>query len=297
MSRLKKVDSRAHFEARKGSQTQAIDYCSKEDTRISGPFTYGEKSEEKQGKRNDLLEFINTAKTEGMKKARIADPSTYVRYRNSLRGALADFVLDDIDNATKEAPEVIMLYGPPGCGKTRLFVQSEKDGHMLGATDGFWFDGYSGEEAVLIDDYAGKASKWSLTQTLRILDRYATSVPVKGSTIGWAPKKIYLSTNIHPMKWFEYTGREAQYDALKRRFTTVQSWDSKGKMMTIPRDGLGWNSWWAGPHFDFEGKCTDAWDYWINPMTKLVPPVMEHTLDDVEDMPMFDEFRGYFERE
>lgn len=45
-------DKTLHIEPRKGSQDQAIAYCSKEETRVSGPFKYGKKSQ--QGYRSDL---------------------------------------------------------------------------------------------------------------------------------------------------------------------------------------------------------------------------------------------------
>lgn len=40
---IKKLFPRAHIERRLGTQQQAIEYCSKEDTRIEGPFEYGTK--------------------------------------------------------------------------------------------------------------------------------------------------------------------------------------------------------------------------------------------------------------
>eukprot|EP01045_Picozoa_sp_COSAG04_P006817 COSAG04_NODE_342_length_16268_cov_11.873214_16_plen_201_part_00 len=46
----------AHVEVRKGKQAEAIAYCSKEDTRKEGPWTFGEKTDVFQGKRSDLLD-------------------------------------------------------------------------------------------------------------------------------------------------------------------------------------------------------------------------------------------------
>lgn len=47
-----------HFEPRRGTRKQAIQYCMKEDTRVEGttPFVYGD-VESAQGKRTDLSEF------------------------------------------------------------------------------------------------------------------------------------------------------------------------------------------------------------------------------------------------
>lgn len=53
LSYMRSLESRAHWEIRRGSQQDACNYCSKEETRVSGPFTHGELK--KQGQRMDLI--------------------------------------------------------------------------------------------------------------------------------------------------------------------------------------------------------------------------------------------------
>src|ERR1700748_3707952 len=48
-------DQTIHIESRNGKQHHAIEYCSKEDTRIEGPWEYGEKA--KQGERTDQCQI------------------------------------------------------------------------------------------------------------------------------------------------------------------------------------------------------------------------------------------------
>lgn len=50
-------DNTIHFEPRKGTQKQAIDYCTKEDTRIESPTFYG--SKKCQGNRSDLDSMVD----------------------------------------------------------------------------------------------------------------------------------------------------------------------------------------------------------------------------------------------
>ena len=80
---------------------------------------------------------------------------------------------------------------------------------------------------------SGSSSKTRLDTVLRLLDRYIERVPIKGSHSWWTPKRVYVTTNIHPWDWYEWAGREAQYPALQRRFTQLQLWDSTGSQQLI----------------------------------------------------------------
>jgi len=51
----RKFDARAHFEIRRGTQEEAMDYCMKEDTRVEGPFIFGTPRINEQGARNDIV--------------------------------------------------------------------------------------------------------------------------------------------------------------------------------------------------------------------------------------------------
>lgn len=83
LSYLKKLHSTAHWEKRKGSQEQAIAYSSKEDTRVSGPWIYGDKKV--QGQRSDLESIrymmLNDCHLDDIKDANF---SCYIRHKRAI---------------------------------------------------------------------------------------------------------------------------------------------------------------------------------------------------------------------
>lgn len=64
----------------------------------------------------------------------------------------------------------------------------------------------------------------------------------------WKPKSIRITSNVHPMLWYEWEGREQQRGALKRRFTKVTVWrdDSPDPIVLTP-EHASWDAFWEGP--------------------------------------------------
>jgi hypothetical protein len=125
------------------------------------------------------------------------------------------------------APTVILLFGQPGAGKTRLVNDKYPIGKVSfrKAPDTKWFDGYDGHKVLLLDDFSGAASKMSLSYTLQLLDRYEIAVEVKGDTVPLLATKIFMTANNHPSTWYKWDKREIQYKALSRRIHYVIGFD------------------------------------------------------------------------
>lgn len=240
--------ARMHLEKRRGSRNEARDYSMKDESRESGPYEFGEFADTAQGKRSDLSRACDMLQS-GSSLIDVAqsEPTTFVRYNRGLQA-----LVNIQPRERTEAPEVTLLYGPPGCGKTRAVRESESVDELWVSPPGStmqWFDEYQNQEAALFDDFDGKSSKVPLSTCLQILDRYAIRVPVKGSHVWWLPRRVYITTNYHPREWYDWSSREVQYPALKRRFTHVIYWaftgeEGEGPLLLTP-DSDQWDSFWS----------------------------------------------------
>lgn len=72
---------RAHLERRRGTRNQAIDYCKKEESRVSGPWEHGQSSS-RQGRRTDIDEFKSWFDERVRTREECIDefPGVYARY-------------------------------------------------------------------------------------------------------------------------------------------------------------------------------------------------------------------------
>jgi len=213
------VSRNAHFEPRRGTPAEAIAYCKKEDTRLEGPWEFGEASKG-QGQRSDIIAFRDAIK-EGKRRRELYEenPLMMAKYHKFYQGYRAALQTEGWRKV-----EVILLVGNTGTGKTRWVYDNWL---ALGlwrlpmVTSGLWFDTYDGQTHTLLDDFAGAASKVSLSSLLQILDGYFVKVPTKGSFTWWGPTHIAVTCNIEPRGWYKWAKRAHQYLALARRFTKI----------------------------------------------------------------------------
>lgn len=198
--------------ARKASREQARDYAMKQETRVVGPFQWGEWNA--QGERTDLAGLAQMV-IDGMRLQQIAQtaPVEFVRYSRGLQALrTATAKRRDIN----KPPEVHVRWGEPGSGKTRhVYDNHDHDEIWTYSGGGTWFDGYDGHKVALFDDFYGGLPFHLL---LRITDRYPIKVPYKGGFVEFNPDVIYFTSNVHPEQWYKNIPSK---EALLRRITTI----------------------------------------------------------------------------
>lgn len=208
-----------HLEACKGSEEQNINYCSKEETRRDGPFTFGDRA--KPGKRSDW-DAIRECLEVGGGYEQCVDVAfgTSLRFESAIRREVARRLPQ-----RSEPPEVVVLWGPTGTGKSHTAHIACPDAYRKDPTTNWW-DGYCGQENVIVDEFEGA---FPLSNLLRWIDKYPVVAQVKGGYVDLKFKKIYFTSNFPVSEWYPRASL-AQKNALDRRITRVEH-------MTVRYDG------------------------------------------------------------
>ena len=191
---VKKLFPKAHIEARLGSKKQAFIYCTKEETRLHGPFEYGERPDfmTSAEKRRSIKEMFIRAVAEGSsdKELLMAFPTIYSKklaeeYRSVL-GVHLHLENRDI--------KVTYISGPTRSGKTSYVRRKFKpeDIYVVSDYDKGPFDSYKGQKVIIFEEYR---SNFPLSVFLQMLDRYPYELPCRYSNKQALYTEVYIISN------------------------------------------------------------------------------------------------------
>lgn len=203
LAQLHKLVPEAHWEV--ALTTDAMNYCMKD-----GNFTI--RDNRKQGKRNDITDFIQDISTRGLVDSIPDHAETFVKYHSGFE----KYVRYTQRAAPRDAPRIFWLYGETGVGKT-FIVHDICSDLWSNSGDLRWFDGYIDQREALFDDFRADHCPWSFL--LRLLDRYPFKVPVKGGFAQWVPQIIFITAPYTPSQTFVSSGEDLQQ--LLRRLTAT----------------------------------------------------------------------------
>jgi len=186
-------------------------YCHKEKTAVPGTqFELGVKKLKRNSKEDwdDVFERAKNGDHENIPK------DILIRNYNSIKRIRVDFESPEM----RGPQEVNVYWGVTGAGKTKRVFEECGDTYYMKSSTTKWFDGYRGQENIIIDEFCGTMD---IVHLLKWLDRYPLCVEVKGYQIALKSKRWWITSNIDPMKWYEGKATDEQIAALKRRFTNV----------------------------------------------------------------------------
>jgi len=201
------LGGRAHLEKMRGTPQQASDYCKKDGDFVEcgtlpNPGRRGD-LEGAIGRLNDSRSLCTVAQE---------FPAEFVKYG---RGLTHYFAIAQILPARTHKTTVRVYVGPPGVGKSRrCALEAAEFGRVYYKPNGKWWDGYIGQEAVILDDFYGGIQFHEL---LNVLDRYPHQVEYKGGYMQFVALAVFISSNRRPSEW--YKKEDGDIGALYRRFT------------------------------------------------------------------------------
>lgn len=210
MAMKKYIGEKVHLEIIKGTLKQNKKYCTKENNYTE----FGKLPN--QGERKDLMELkddiINGDIT--VEEILIEDPIKYHQYGRTLEK------LEDITLRTKyrtEMTEGIWLHGATGTGKSHeAFKNFDPETHYVLPNDNGWWDGYKGQEIVIINDFRGEIT---YNQLLQLVDKYPMSVKRRNrEPMPFVSKKVIITSSLSPDKIYHNRMDEDNIEQLNRRF-------------------------------------------------------------------------------
>lgn len=208
LARLKKLIPRAHWEIAKSTSLACSEYCKKE----GNYFEEGTLSQ--QGRRTDL-EACKDIIDKGGSLHEVADQcfGCYLKYTKGLK----EYQLLVQPKYEHDDVRGLWIFGEPGSGKSR-YVRDNYD-EIYWKPQNKWFDGYSGEDVILIDDL-DKGGTF-LSHYLKIWgDRYACTGETKGGTVNLTHKKIIITSNYHPSDL--WPDDDKLLEAILRRYEVME---------------------------------------------------------------------------
>ena len=206
---------RAFLEVMKLTWNKNRTYCLKKQLQIIRDIDVSQ-----QGFRSDIEEFrdaISAGKTdlELMENGFLSQVAKFPRFLQFAREAYAKANHRKVYTKL----EVVVRWGKAGVGKTRYVWEKHAESLYAWVDDSHgkvWFDGYNGEEVLLIDEFTPNMIPYNYL--LHLLEGYKLRLPVKTrfSYANW--KTVYITSNWHPKDWYP---KEGYTHALQRRFTRI----------------------------------------------------------------------------
>lgn len=208
-----------HVEARRGTASEARDYCMKDDTSLGFTFEMGVLS--KQGERVDLIEMKDSI-VEGtrVEEIMLARPMAYHQYGRTMN-AIEDLVLRNKKRTWMT--QGIWYWGETGAGKShRAFTEHGDDYYVkMWGKDTDWWDAYRGQSVVIFNEFRGQID---YAQLLQLLDKWPHWVSRRGrEPMPFLAKTIVFTCTVLPAGVFKRQAEKADsLDQLMRRLSCVE---------------------------------------------------------------------------
>lgn len=196
-----------NVEPMRGSFQQNEAYCSKE-----GAYTkLGQ--EPAQGTRGDIMEVKNMIHTGELTADDICwtNPEFYHKYGRTIRELEAISLRNKFRTWMTQGT---WLYGPTGVGKSHTaFENYHPTTHYIKTLEDQWWDGYTGQSTVIINEFRGQIT---FSELLDLLDKWPKTVKQRcKAPVPFLAKNVIITSSKHPSDIYSNCGD--RLDQLYRR--------------------------------------------------------------------------------
>lgn len=183
----------------------AESYVWKEDTRVPNTqFELGTRLL----KRNSATDWEEVRKRAKLGELDEIPGDVYVRNYANLKRIERDHLKPVAMERTAQ-----VYWGPTGVGKSRrAWGEAGMEAYPKDPRNKWW-DGYSGQPNVVIDEFRGDIG---INNILRWLDRYPVSVETKGGSVALRATQFWFTSNIDPRSWYPDLDEETKRALLRR---------------------------------------------------------------------------------
>lgn len=216
-------NSNTHFEYRRGTADEAINYCRKD-----GKFSeHGERA--KQGERTDLIKLKDTLDKPNVTLKQIADEhfTEFLKYTKGI------MTYRSISTTQRDWPVNLEIHiGPTNCGKSHYAKTTYPNAYWMMKPNGssVYFDGYDGQDTIVLDEFYGWLP-WDLL--LRLCDKYPLKLQVKGGSTECLVRNVIITSNTNVCDWYPNI---KDIDPLIRRITLLKDdYQTRTEFMDLAR--------------------------------------------------------------
>lgn len=224
-SKLKKMlPYGCHFKPMRTTKTLCRNYCSKEETRVSGPYEIGEFVEERA--RTDRSKAYSLL-AQGVEIEKINEAFETVVVDNLSK--MEKYQIQKLKWKVKDLfrnIEVYYIYGSPGFGKTTLVYEladcKPSDIYVVTRySDKFMFSEYRGQKYILFDEFYGQIKP--ITYLNKLLEPAPIDLRIMNGTFPAMFEKVYFVSNYSIKEIYKNEQEEIKvsYDAFYRRINKV----------------------------------------------------------------------------
>lgn len=216
-----------HFAPMISTANRCKEYCSKVETRVSGPYEIGEF--EKEGQRTDYHSAL-TMIDEGVPYTTIAEifPSISSMYERQFKSREELYKTKNFMNKCRNV-ETTYIYGKPGVRKSgRIYMKyGFENVFHISNYEKYLFHGYERQKVVLFDEFASQIKIMDMDQ---YLDIYPVRLRCLGSSTPACYEKVIIISNFSPQDQYKMLDEEQRVlrEAFFRRLHNIIYVDENG---------------------------------------------------------------------